>query len=193
MFYRLVRRVTRVSIPENTGDFRLLSRRALNALLELREHHRFMKGLFAWIGFPSVAVMYQRDPRFAGVTKWNYWALWNLALEGLTSFTIAPLKAATYLGFGIAGLAFVYASFIIYKTIVYGDPARGYPSLMVVVLFLGGVQLIATGLLGEYLGRIFNETKHRPLYLLKGFTPSDLHAGKVEALPATMAGVRLKA
>lgn len=188
-FYRLVRHVTRVDIPEDAGDFRLLSRRALNALLELREQHRFMKGLFAWIGFPSMAVMYRRQPRFAGVTKWNYWALWNFALEGFTSFTIAPLKAATYLGFGIAGLAFVYTTVIIYRTLAYGDPARGFPTLMVTILFLGGVQLIATGLLGEYLGRIFDESKRRPLYLLKGFVPSDLHVGRI-TLPPTVSDVR---
>lgn len=190
MFYRLLRRVTRVDIPENTGDFRLLSRRALDALSELREYHRFMKGLFAWIGYPAVAVMYRRDPRFAGVTKWNYFALWNLALEGVTSFTIAPLKVATYFGFAIAGLAFVYASVIIYRTVVYGDPVRGYPSLMVAVLFLGGVQLIATGVVGEYLGRIFDESKRRPLYLLKGFAPSELRARRERASSCATAASR---
>jgi glycosyltransferase involved in cell wall biosynthesis len=173
LFYRIIRRASRVDIPEDTGDFRLLSRRAVDALKQLREQHRFMKGLFAWIGYPQVAVGYRRDSRFAGETKWNYWRLWNLALEGITSFTIAPLKAATYLGMTIAAGAFVYALIIISKTLLYGDPVKGYPSLMVVVLFLGGVQLFAIGVLGEYLGRVFNEAKGRPLYLVNRYLPAE--------------------
>lgn len=173
-FYRVIRSMSRVDIPKDTGDFRLMSRRVVQALSELREQHRFMKGLFAWVGFPAKAVYYQRAPRAAGTTKWNYWKLWNLALEGITSFTIAPLKIATYIGLAVALLAFVYATFVIYKTLVYGDPVQGYPSLMVVVLFLGGVQLAFTGVLGEYLGRVFNEVKQRPLYILKNVAPSSL-------------------
>jgi len=171
LFYWVMRRVSRVDVPEDTGDFRLLSRRALDALKLLRERHRFMKGLFAWIGYPSKAIMYRRDPRFAGETKWNYWKLWTLALEGFTSFTTAPLKIATYFGMVVALSAFLFATFVVYKTLVYGDPVTGYPSLMVVVLFLGGIQLMALGIIGEYLGRMFMETKLRPLYLVK-----DLHA-----------------
>lgn len=167
LFYRVIRRVTRLQIPEDTGDFRLLSHRAVNALRELREQHRFMKGLFAWIGFPQKEVPYRRQPRYAGQTKWNYWRLWTLAIEGFTSFTIAPLKVSSYIGVLTALAAFVYALIIIYKTLAYGDPVRGYPSLMVVMLFLGGVQLIALGIIGEYLGRTFNETKRRPLYFVK--------------------------
>ena len=166
LFYHVMRRVSHVDIPKDTGDFRLLSRRAVVALLTLREQHRFMKGLFAWIGFPQKAVEYRRDPRFAGKTKWNYWKLWNFALEGITSFTIAPLKVATYFGFTVALLAFAYAAVIVSKTLFYGDPVRGYPSLMAVVLFLGGVQLISIGVLGEYLGRTFDEAKGRPLYFV---------------------------
>ncbi len=172
LFYRLVRRLSRVEIPADTGDFRLLSRRALDSLLQLREQHRFMKGLFAWIGYPQVAVMYRRDPRYAGETKWNYWKLWNFALEGITSFTTAPLKLATYSGLAIAIGAFLYAAVVIYKTLAFGDPVRGYPSLMVVVLFLGGVQLTSIGILGEYVGRMFSETKGRPLYFVQRFIPS---------------------
>ncbi len=168
-FYRLMGKVSRVPVPADTGDFRLLSRRAVDALTKLREQHRFMKGLFAWIGYPSKAVLYKRDARFAGVTKWNYWKLWTLALEGFTSFTTAPLKVATYAGLVVALAAFSFASFIIYKTLVYGDPVAGYPSLMVVVLFLGGIQLMALGIIGEYLGRMFMETKQRPLYLVKSY------------------------
>lgn len=173
LFYRIIQRISRVRIPQDTGDFRLLSRRAVDSLKTLREQHRFMKGLFAWIGFPQIAVLYRRDPRFAGETKWNYWRLWNFALEGITSFTIAPLKIATYAGILVALAAFAFALVIIYRTIMFGDPARGYPSLMVVVLFLGGIQLITLGIIGEYLGRTFNETKRRPLYLLNRFHPTD--------------------
>ena len=174
LFYRLIQAISRVRIPEDTGDFRLLSRRAVEALKQLREQHRFMKGLFAWIGYPQIAVPYRRDPRFAGTTKWNYWRLWNFALEGITSFSIAPLKLATYAGLLTALGAFAYAVFVIYKTIAFGEPVRGYPSLMVVVLFLGGVQLMSLGVIGEYVGRMFNETKRRPLYLVNRYQPSDL-------------------
>lgn len=172
-FYRLIQRTNRVHIPVDTGDFRLLSRRAIESLTQLRETHRFMKGLFAWIGHPQAAVRYQRESRFAGETKFNYWRLWNFAIEGFTSFTIAPLKVATYLGTLIAGFSFAYASLIILKTLLYGDPVPGYPSLMVVVLMLGGVQLISIGILGEYVGRMFNETKRRPLYLLNEYVPAE--------------------
>jgi glycosyltransferase involved in cell wall biosynthesis len=171
-FYRLIQRVSHVRIPQDTGDFRLLSRRAILALGKLREQHRFMKGLFAWIGYPQVAVPYRREQRYAGKTKWNYGRLWNLALEGITSFTTAPLKLATYLGLVTALAAFVYAAIIVYKTLMFGDPVRGYPSLMVVVLFLGGVQLITIGILGEYIGRMFDETKNRPLYLVEEYHPA---------------------
>ena len=167
-FYRVIQRMSRVKIPADTGDFRLLSRRAVDALKQLREHHRFMKGLFAWVGYPQVAVPYRREPRFAGQSKWNYWLLWNFALEGITSFSIAPLKIASYLGLFTAFGSFGYALFVIYKTVVYGEPVQGYPSLMVAILFLGGVQLMALGVLGEYLGRMFNETKQRPLYFIQG-------------------------
>jgi glycosyltransferase involved in cell wall biosynthesis len=173
LFYRVIQRFGRVRMPEDTGDFRLLSRRAVESLTKLREHHRFMKGLFAWIGFPQIAVPYRREPRFSGKTKWNYWGLWNLALEGITSFTIAPLKVATYLGLFTAVGAIVYGLEIIIRTLIEGNPVPGYPSLMVVVLFLGGTQLIALGIIGEYLGRTFVETKQRPLYLLKNYLPAN--------------------
>ncbi len=168
-FYRIMKAMSRVEIPADTGDFRLLSRRAVDALSRLREQHRFMKGLFAWIGYPHTSVPYQRDPRFAGVTKWNYWRLWNFALEGITSFTTGPLKIASYLGVMTAAIAFFYAIWIIYKTLRFGDPVAGYPSLMVVVLFLGGIQLTTLGIIGEYLGRMFNETKQRPLYIVESY------------------------
>lgn len=170
-FYRLISKVSKVKIPQDAGDFRLLSKRANDSLKLLREQHRFMKGLFTWIGYQQQEIAYQRDPRYAGQTKYNYWRLWNFALEGITSFSIAPLKVASYAGLLIAAMAFAYLLFIIYKTLVYGDPVKGYPSLMVVMLFLGGVQLIALGVIGEYIGRIFNEAKQRPLYLVKTYLP----------------------
>jgi len=173
-FYRVIQRVSRVQIPPDTGDYRLMSRRAVDALNRLREQHRFMKGLFAWIGFSQKAIPYKRDPRFAGVTKWGYWKLWNFALEGITSFSIVPLKVATYLGLLVSLGAFLYAAVIVLKTILYGDPVRGYPTLIVVVLFLGGAQLAALGIIGEYLGRMFDETKQRPLYLLRALEPSSV-------------------
>lgn len=173
-FYRFIKSVSRVDIPKDTGDFRLMTRRAVDALSRLREEHRFMKGLFAWIGFPSKPFMYRRDARAAGETKWNYWNLWNLALEGITSFTVAPLKVATYLGLSVALLALLYAVVVIGKALMFSDPVRGYSSLMAAVLFLGGVQLVAIGLLGEYVGRIFNEVKCRPLYLVNRLLGSEL-------------------
>lgn len=171
-FYKVIGKLSRVRIPQDTGDFRLLSRRAVEALRQLREQHRFMKGLFAWIGYPSIAVEYDRDPRLAGETKFNYWKLWNFAIEGITSFTIAPLKLATYFGVVVAVVAFVAIVAIVVKTLLFGDPVKGYPSLMSVILFLGGIQLIALGALGEYIGRMFNETKGRPLYFTKQYLPS---------------------
>ncbi len=172
LFYRIMQRISRVQIPIDTGDFRLLSRRAVDALAGLRERHRFMKGLFAWIGYPQKAILYDRDARHEGTSKWNYLALWNFALEGITSFSTLPLKVATYLGTFTAFGAFLYGLFIIFQTLFFGNPVAGYPSLLVVVLFLGGIQLMALGVIGEYLGRMFDETKGRPLYLIKDYLPA---------------------
>ena len=175
-FYRVIRRLSRVPIPPDTGDCRLMTRRVVEQLVRLREHHRFMKGLFAWVGFPSVAVEYRRDPRVAGATKFNYWKLWNFALEGITSFTIAPLKIAMYVGFTLAAASFVMGGWIVVKTLVWGEAVRGYPTLIVTVLCLGGVQLFFIGVLGEYLGRIFGETKQRPLYIVDSVRESRISA-----------------
>ena len=169
VFYRLIQKLSRVQIPHDAGDFRLLSRRAVEALSGLREQHRFMKGLFAWIGYPQKAIQYERDARYGGETKWNYIGLWNFAIEGITSFSTIPLKVATYVGMLTALGAFLYGMFIVLETILYGNPVAGYPSLLVVVLFLGGIQLMALGVIGEYLGRMFDETKGRPLYLIKDY------------------------
>lgn len=171
-FYRLMARTGNVSLPPDTGDFRLMSRRAVDALRMLRERHRFMKGLFAWVGFPARAVFYDRARRHAGTTKWNYWKLWNLAIEGLTSYTVMPLKVATYIGLLVALFSLGYGTLIVMRTIAFGNSVPGYPSLLVVVLFLGGAQLITLGVMGEYLGRVFNETKQRPIYLVDSFRPA---------------------
>ena len=165
-FYRVIGRLSAIDIPEDVGDFRLMSRRAVQAFRRLPERSRFMKGLFAWIGFPTRELVYDRDGRFAGKSKWNYWKLWNFALEGITSFSAAPLKIASYVGFLTALVAFAYGTYVIGKTLLYGDPVRGYPTLVVVVLFLGGLQLMALGIIGEYLARMFVEVKQRPLYLV---------------------------
>lgn len=171
-FYRVIGGLSRVKIPEDTGDFRLLSRRAVDALGRLREQHRFMKGLFAWIGYPQKALPYERHARHDGQTKWNFRSLWTFALEGITSFTILPLKVATYVGLITALGAFGFGMFLVVDTLVRGNPVAGYPSLMTVVLFLGGIQLMAIGVIGEYLGRMFDETKNRPLYLVQGYRAS---------------------
>ena len=172
MFYRVMARVGHVRLPQDTGDFRLMNRRAVDALMRLRERHRFMKGLFAWIGYRQEAVYYDRAPRAAGQTKWNYWKLWNFALEGMTAFTVLPLKLATYIGLLVAGFAGLYGAVVIGDTLLIGSPVPGYPSLMAVVLLLGGTQLIFLGVLGEYLGRVFNEVKQRPLYFVEQFAPA---------------------
>jgi glycosyltransferase involved in cell wall biosynthesis len=171
-FYRVMRNLGEVSLPENVGDFRLMSRRVVDAVQQLREHHRFMKGLFAWVGYPSTAVPYDRAPRAAGRTKWSLWKLWNLAIEGITGFSVGPLKLATYLGLAVALFAIAFGAQLIMRTLIFGNPVAGYPSLMAVVLFLGGTQLVTLGIIGEYLGRVFNETKRRPLYLVERYTPS---------------------
>jgi glycosyltransferase involved in cell wall biosynthesis len=166
MFYRVINRLSNTPIPPDTGDFRLMSRRVLDALGQLRERQRFMKGLFAWVGFRQVSLPYRRAPRVAGNSKFNYWRLWNFALEGITGFSTVPLRVATYVGFFAAIAAIVYAVWIIAKTLLWSDPVQGWPTMMAVILFLGGVQLMALGVIGEYLGRLYLEAKQRPLYLV---------------------------
>lgn len=173
LFYKLMSKLGKVGLPENVGDFRLMSRKAIDAVCLLRERHRFMKGVFAWVGFPSKAVLYDRDPRAAGETKWNYWRLWNLSIEAITSSTLAPLKVSTYVGFATAAAAFMFGAFFVVKKAFFGDPVQGYSSLVVIMLFLGGVQLGVLGVIGEYLGRVFNETKNRPLYFTNSVELSD--------------------
>lgn len=176
LFYRVIRRLADIDVPPNVGDFRLMSRRVVDAVLQLREHHRCMKGLFAWVGYPVKAVPYERAPRHAGRSGWSYLALWELALEGITGCTVAPLKVATYAGLAVALFACAFGAQLIARTLLFGNPVAGYPSLMTVVLFLGGVQLLTLGVIGEYLGRVFNETKNRPLYLVERHLPSSVPA-----------------
>jgi glycosyltransferase involved in cell wall biosynthesis len=178
IFYKVIHRISSVEVPENVGDFRLMSRKAVDAVCSMREHHRFMKGIFAWIGFPSKAILYDRAPRAGGETKWNYWKLWNLSIEGITSSTLAPLKFSTYFGFATAFVAFVAGVFYVLKTLFFGDPVPGFPTLVVVVLMLGGIQLMVLGVIGEYLGRVFNETKQRPLYFATDIYPSDAEGAR---------------
>lgn len=182
-FYRIMKRLSRVAIPPDTGDCRLMSRRVVQSLMQLREHHRFMKGLFAWVGYPSMAVEYHRDPRAAGTTKFNYWKLWNFALEGITSFTIAPLKIAMYVGMGVAISAFALGVWIILKTALWGEAVQGYPTLITTILFLGGIQLFFIGILGEYIGRIFGEAKSRPLYLMQEYRASSSSSASLKLDP----------
>ncbi len=165
-FYRVISRLSDTPIPPDTGDFRLMSRPVLDALRQLRERQRFMKGLFTWVGFRQVSLPYERAPRLAGGSSFNYWRLWNLALEGITSFSTVPLRLATYVGLLTALGAFAWGLWIVARTVLWGDPVEGWPSLMTVMLFLGGLQLVALGIVGEYLGRLYLEVKQRPLYLV---------------------------
>lgn len=167
MFYRVFNRLSNIHMPANAGDFRLIDRVVVNALLRLPERNRFMKGLFAWVGFPAMAVPYERPPRRAGQGKWNYWKLWNFAIDGLTSFTTMPLRVWLYSGALVAALAFAYAVYLVVRVWVYGIDVPGYASLMVGILFFSGLQLLSIGMIGEYIARLFNEAKQRPVYLIQ--------------------------
>lgn len=185
-FYRLMGRLSKTPIPADTGDFRLLSARALASLRQLRERQRFMKGLFGWVGYNRVALPYRREARVAGRSKFGFWKLWNFALEGITSFSTAPLRVATYLGLLTAAGAFGFAVWVVCKAALYGDRVAGWPTMMAVILFLGGVQLIALGLIGEYLGRLYMEAKQRPLYLVDTWRPANVAV----SAPSASAGER---
>jgi hypothetical protein len=176
LFYRVIGRLSKTPIPADTGDFRLLSPRALAALRQLRERHRFMKGLFAWVGFRQVAVPYARPERAAGTSSWRYWKLWNFALDGITSFSTAPIRVWSYVGLVAGLLAVAVAGLIVIRTLLFGRDVPGYPSLMVVILMSFGLQMLAIGSLGEYVARIYQEVKGRPLYVVMdryGFEPRD--------------------
>lgn len=169
MYYKVLQGFTRIEIQKDTGDFRLLDRRCVEALKSMRENQRYTKGLFSIIGYNKKEILYDRDPRAAGQTKWNYGKLIDLSIDGITSFTTSPLRWAAILGIMISGVAFIYMIYIIIKTLATGIDVPGYASLMVVILFLGGIQLIFLGIIGEYLGRTFNESKHRPLYFIERY------------------------
>lgn len=169
MYYKTLQNLTRIPIQEDTGDFRLLDRRVVEALKEFRESQRNTKAMFSWVGFYKKEIMYDRDPRAAGETKWNYLKLIELAIDGITSFTTAPLRVSTYIGIAVSIFTFIYLLYLVFRTVFFGTDLAGYPSMMAVILFLGGVQLISLGIIGEYIGRIFNETKQRPLYLIEEY------------------------
>ncbi len=166
-FYKLHNRISDIDIPADVGDFRLMDRKVVEALKTLPETRRFMKGLFAWVGFRTTTVEYKVAPREHGTTSFNTWKLWNFALEGITSFSSAPLRVWTYLGCAISALSFVYAAYLLIKTLFFGADTPGYASIMITVLFASGVQLIGIGVLGEYVGRIFAESKKRPVYIVR--------------------------
>ncbi|WP_288368554.1 glycosyltransferase family 2 protein [uncultured Alcanivorax sp.] len=166
LFYRLLNRTSRTNIPVDTGDFRLISRKAVTALLLLKERNRYMKGLFAWIGMSTQVIQYDREPRAAGETKWDYPGLVGLALEGLTSFSISPLRWATLIGLIAASMGAVFGVWIVVKTLMLGDATSGYPSLVAIISFLGGIQLMSVGIVGEYVGKTYMESKQRPVYLI---------------------------
>lgn len=165
-FYKFHNQLTFCPIPDNVGDFRLIDRKVVDSINDMPERQRFMKGIFSWVGFETTIISYTRPVRKQGVTKFNGWQLWNLALEGITSFSTIPLKIWSYLGALISLCSFIFATFIIVKTLIYGVEVPGYASLLAIVLFLGGTQLIGIGILGEYIGRIYMETKSRPLYIV---------------------------
>ncbi len=167
LFYKMHNKISDIEILNNVGDYRLMSRRVVNELKRLPETQRFMKGIFSWLGFPTAIVEYKRDERIAGDTSFNGWKLWNFALDGITSFSTAPLRVWLYVGLFIAFFAFIYGSIIILKTLLLGVDSPGYASTMTVVLFLGGIQLMGIGILGEYIGRIYLESKHRPIYIIE--------------------------
>lgn len=169
MFYRLLQKTTRINVLQNVGDFRLLDRRAIEALKKLREHERYTKGMYSWIGFRKTSVPFETADRVAGESSWNFWGLLRLAIEGIVSFTTAPLKLASALGFIVSFSAFCYMVFVLLKAILYGDEVAGYPTIITLILFLGGCILLCLGIIGEYLARIFIETKNRPTYIAREY------------------------
>ncbi len=169
-YYKLLQRTSRVNVLQNVGDFRLLDRKCLDALRQLRESERYTKGLFCWIGYRKKEIEFDRGDRVSGSSSYSMWALINLAIEGITSFTTVPLRIATLMGFVISFLTIIYIAYFLVKTLLYGDPVRGFPTLVIVTLFLGGVQLFSLGIIGEYLGKVYHETKRRPVYLVNEYS-----------------------
>lgn len=168
-FYKVLQNATRVEVLPNVGDFRLLDRKCIDALCQMRESERYTKGLYCLIGFKKTYVEFETQERIAGTSSWSFWSLLGLAIEGLTSFTTAPLRIATWVGGTTALGAFLYALYFLIKSLVVNDPAQGFPTLVILILFFGGLQLLALGILGEYIGRIFKESKHRPNYFVQEY------------------------
>jgi polyisoprenyl-phosphate glycosyltransferase len=167
LFYRIHNWLADVRIPDNTGDFRLMDRRVVEAVKHLPEKTRFMKGLFAWVGFKQTGIEYRREARAAGTTKWRYWKLWNFAIDGITGSSTVPLRIWTYFGAAVGAVSMLYAMWLVGYTLVFGNPVPGYASMMVAIMFLGSINIVATGILGEYVGRIYSEVRNRPLYLVR--------------------------
>ena len=169
MYYRVLQSLTNVEIQKDTGDFRLLDRRCVNAIKKLRESQRCSKSIFSWIGYKKKAIFYDRDPRVAGKTKWNYRKLVNLAIDGITSFTTSPLRISTYIAIPTFMALFIYFIYVIAKCVITGEVIQAFQAIILLVLFFSGIQILLFGIVGEYLGRIFNETKNRPLYLVNEY------------------------
>ncbi|PTB20348.1 glycosyltransferase [Trinickia symbiotica] len=189
LYYRIHNALSDVKLPENVGDFRLMDRTVVSAIRSLPERHRFMKGLFAWVGYRTVIVEYEREPRSAGRSKFSGWRLWNFALEGITSFSTVPLRSWTYIGLAIATLAFCYGGAIVGRTLLFGNPVPGYASIISILLFMGGIELVGIGVIGEYIGRIYHETKERPIYLVRRRYQT---TSKVSALPTARTELRAR-
>ena len=168
-YYRILQKFSDIDIPADVGDFRLLDRQAVDALCLLREKQRYTKGLFCWIGYNKKELLFDREPRAVGNTKMNFLKLFGLAVDGITSFSVAPLRVASVLGIFISSIAFLYLLFVVGKTLLFGDPVAGYPSMISIILFMGGIQLVVLGIIGEYVGRIFYEAKARPDYLVSEY------------------------
>ena len=173
MYYKLLQKLTKVQILQNVGDFRLLDRKCLDALKRMRECERYTKGMFSFIGFRKKEILFEQGDRMAGQTSWNFWKLLSLGIDGITSFTVAPLRISTFVGFVVSLIALIYMCVILVKTIFFGETVQGFPTLITVVLFLGGIQLLTIGIIGEYVGRIFNETKNRPVYFVQEYEGED--------------------
>lgn len=174
LYYRILQRSTRLEVLPNVGDFRLLDRRCINALKQMRENNRYTKGMYCYIGFKKTYVTFETEDRIAGESSMNYKTLINLAIEGILSYTTVPLRIATVIGVLTSLFAFIYMLVVFIKTLLYGDPVQGYPTMMIVILFLGGIQLLALGVLGEYIGRIFTETKNRPVYFVRTYNDEQI-------------------
>jgi glycosyltransferase involved in cell wall biosynthesis len=169
LFYKILQKTTRIEVLQNVGDFRLLDRRCVDALKQLRETERYTKGMYSWIGFRKKEVEFETQERIAGNSSWSFLSLFGLAVEGITSFTTAPLRVSSIFGMLVSLVAFVYMIYVLIRAFLFGDPVAGYPTLITVILFLGGVQLLSIGIIGEYIGRIFNETKNRPTYVAREY------------------------